>query len=61
MAEAGVPIEEIAQYLGHSNPNVTRSTYSQFSPEYLQKAAGALNLGGPVLVQRAKRQTPNTR
>lgn len=48
MAEAGVPIEEIAQYLGHSNPNVTRSTYSQFSPEYLRKAAGALNLGKTI-------------
>lgn len=45
MAEAGVPIEEIAQYLGHSNPNVTRSTYSRFSPEYLRKAASALDLG----------------
>ncbi|WP_237331850.1 tyrosine-type recombinase/integrase [Yoonia vestfoldensis] len=42
MAEAGVPIEEIAQYLGHTNPNVTRSTYSKFSPEYLRKAASAL-------------------
>lgn len=58
MAEAGVPIDEIAQYLGHSNPNVTRATYGQFSPEYLQKAAGALNLGGPVLVRRAIKKTP---
>lgn len=44
MAEAGVPIEEIASYLGHTNPNITRSTYSQFSPEYLRKAASALEL-----------------
>lgn len=44
MAEAGVPIEEIAQYLGHTNPNITRSTYSKFSPEYLRKAANALEL-----------------
>lgn len=42
MAEAGVPIDEIAQYLGHSNPNITRSTYGQFSPDYLRKAASAL-------------------
>ncbi|MGA0540683.1 tyrosine-type recombinase/integrase [Neotabrizicola sp. VNH66] len=42
MAEAGVPIEEIASYLGHTNPNVTRSTYAKFSPAYLRKAAGAL-------------------
>lgn len=45
MVEAGVPIEEVAQYLGHSNPSVTRSTYSQFSPDYLRRAAGALDLG----------------
>lgn len=44
MAEAGVPIEEIAQYLGHSNPNITRSTYSQFSPDHLRRAAGALEI-----------------
>lgn len=42
MAEAGVPIEEIAQYLGHSNPNITRSTYAKFSPSHLRRAAGAL-------------------
>lgn len=44
MAEAGVPIDEIAQYLGHSNPNITRSTYGQFSPDYLRKAASALEI-----------------
>ncbi|TMV81706.1 site-specific integrase [Thioclava sp. BHET1] len=58
MAEAGVPIDEIAQYLGHTNPNVTRSTYSKFSPEYLRKAAGSLELGSVRLVQRTRRQTP---
>ena len=42
MAEAGTPIEEIAQYLGHSNPNITRSTYAQFSPDYLRRASSAL-------------------
>ncbi len=42
MVEAGVPIEEVAQYLGHSNPSVTRSTYAQFSPSHLRSAAGSL-------------------
>lgn len=51
MVEAGTPIEEVAQYLGHSNPSVTRSTYSQFSPDYLRRAAGALDLG---LIEEAK-------
>lgn len=57
MAEAGVPMEEIAQYLGHSNPNVTRSTYAQFSPNHLRKASGALEFGNLSLVQRTKVQT----
>lgn len=58
MAEAGVPIDEIAQYLGHSNPNITRSTYGQFSPDHLRKAAGALDVGIVRPVRRAKGQTP---
>ncbi|PSL17459.1 site-specific integrase [Shimia abyssi] len=46
MAEAGEPIEEIAQHLGHSNPSMTRSTYSQYSPDYLRHAAGSLEKKG---------------
>lgn len=60
MAEAGVPIEEIAQYLGHTNPNVTRSTYAKFSPDHLRKAAGSLEFGGVRLVQRPKRKSPKS-
>ncbi|WP_209427537.1 hypothetical protein [Pararhodobacter sp. SW119] len=26
MAEAGITIDEIATYLGHTNPNITRKT-----------------------------------
>lgn len=58
MAEAGVPIEEIAQFLGHTNPNITRSTYSQFSPDYLRHAAGSLEVSGPRLVQQTRKRTP---
>ncbi|MBL3565107.1 hypothetical protein JMM61_10360 [Rhodovulum sulfidophilum] len=54
MAEAGVPIEEIAEYLGHTNPNITRSTYARFSPDYLRHAAGSLEFGKPKPVQRPK-------
>lgn len=42
MAEAGVPISEIAQYLGHSTESVTFKTYARFSPDYLRRAASAL-------------------
>ncbi|WP_242007959.1 tyrosine-type recombinase/integrase [Paracoccus sulfuroxidans] len=59
MAEAGVPMEEVAQYLGHSNPNVTRSTYARFSPGHLRKAADALEFGRLESVQRPKVKTPN--
>lgn len=58
MAEAGVPIEEIAEYLGHTNPNITRSTYARFSPDYLRKASSSLEFGGPVSVQQTRRNTP---
>jgi len=42
MAEEGIPMEEIAQFLGHSDVNVTRAIYARFSPDYLRKAAAAL-------------------
>ena len=45
MAEAGVPMDEISQYLGHSNVQITSSVYARFSPQHLSKAAGALEFG----------------
>ena len=42
MAESGVPIAEIAQYLGHSSESVTYRVYARFSPDYLRRAASAL-------------------
>lgn len=50
MAEARVPMEEIASYLGHSNINVTRTVYARFSPDSLRSAAKALELGEVVRV-----------
>lgn len=44
MAEDGVPMSEIAQYLGHSRSEITERVYARFSPQYLRKAAGSLNL-----------------
>lgn len=60
MAEAGVPMEEIAQFLGHTNPTVTRSTYAKFSPSYLRNAAGALEMHSPISVQRTRRKAPKS-
>lgn len=42
MAEAGVSMDEIAQFLGHTSPSITYRVYARFSPDYLQKAAKAL-------------------
>lgn len=45
MAEAGISMEEISQYLGHSNPRITRDVYARFSPDYLRGAASVLDYG----------------
>lgn len=44
MAEAGVPLTEIAQYLGHSTPAITYRVYSRYSPDHLRGAAKALDV-----------------
>ena len=45
MVEAGVPMEAVAQFLGHSNASVTFRVYARYSPTYLQGAAKALEKG----------------
>jgi integrase len=42
MAEAGVPMAEIAQVLGHTDERTTFRVYARFSPKYLRKAVSAL-------------------
>jgi len=42
MAESGIPMAEIGQYLGHSSESVTYRVYARFSPTYLRRAASAL-------------------
>lgn len=45
LAESGVPMSEISQYLGHNNTRITEKVYARYSPDYLRKAAGALSEG----------------
>jgi len=45
MAEAGVSMDEIAQYLGHSETRITAAVYARFSPSHLMQAAKALEFG----------------
>jgi integrase len=42
MAADRVPFEEIAQFLGHTNPALTFRIYCKYHPDYLQLAAKAL-------------------
>jgi integrase len=42
MAEDGVPMAEIAQYLGHTDSRITERVYARFSPSHLRRAARAL-------------------
>ena len=51
MAEGGVPMAQIAQYLGHSSTAVTERTYARFSPDHLQAAAAILDFGKLTLVR----------
>jgi len=44
MAQDGVPMGEISQYLGHSNAAVTARVYAVFSPDYLRRAARSLEV-----------------
>lgn len=43
MAEAGVPMGEISQYLGHSNVAITERVYARFSPDHLRMAADVVD------------------
>lgn len=42
MAEARVPMAEIAQYLGHTDSRITERVYARYSPAFLRGAARAL-------------------
>jgi integrase len=42
MAEGGVPMAEISQYLGHTDSRITERVYARFSPSHLRRAARAL-------------------
>jgi integrase len=45
MAAGGVPMSQIAQYLGHSSTAVTERTYARYAPDHLRQAAEILDFG----------------
>lgn len=46
MLQAGRPLVEVSQFLGHSNTQITEKTYARFMPERFAAAAEILDLSG---------------
>ena len=44
MAEAGVPMADIAHYFGHDDSRITTRIYARYAPDHLRDAAEALEL-----------------
>lgn len=44
MAEAGLSMSLIAQFLGHSDSRTTERIYARFSPDYLRRGSDALEM-----------------
>lgn len=44
MAQAGISMEQIAEYMGHTSIETTRKHYARFHPDYLRGAATALEI-----------------
>ena len=42
MAQANIPMQKIAQYLGHTTTRVTERVYARYSPTFQRDAAEAL-------------------
>lgn len=44
-AEAGIPMSELAQMLGHDDDRTTQQHYARYSPGYLKRVADAIEVG----------------
>jgi len=42
MAQENVPMQKIAQFLGHTSTRVTEQTYARYSPSFMQDAGAAV-------------------
>lgn len=52
LAESGMPMAEIAQFLGHTDTSTTFEVYARFSPDHLREAAEVLNFMDEAKVRR---------
>lgn len=50
LVEAGISFEEVAQFMGHSNPGITFRVYGRYSPTHLRKAADVVDFAGLRIV-----------
>lgn len=48
MAQADVPMQKIAQFLGHTSSRVTETVYARYSPSFMKDAGAALELTGSL-------------
>jgi integrase len=55
MAEGGRRMEEIAQYLGHSDSRITERVYAKYSPQFLREAANLLELDSAAEIRLTKK------
>lgn len=65
MLQAGRPLVEVSQFLGHSNIQITERTYARFMPERFAEAAEILDLSRfnepPITSQTAPGSTRNAK
>lgn len=54
MAEGGREMEEIAQFLGHSDSRITERVYARYSPQFLRGAADLLELDSVAEIRLTK-------
>lgn len=59
MVQKGIPIEQVAKYLGHSDPRITYRVYAKHAPDYLKAAAAAVEFKGGVF-RTPERNSVNT-
>lgn len=43
-AEAGISMDELAQFLGHDDASTTSKHYARYSPDYLRRVANAISI-----------------
>ncbi len=51
LVEDGHSMEEVAQFLGHSNSSITYRTYGRYSPDHLRKLAASLEINSAPQVR----------